>query len=61
MTDLPRSTYPSTFALKSMLFLREHVRPLVVLEPSDHPMSIEQQVGMSPDRARAIAASLIHP
>lgn len=62
MTDLPRSIYPRTFALKSMLFLREDgVRPLVVLEPSDHPLSVEQQVGMSPDRARAIAAALLHP
>ena len=59
-TRLPEGLYPSTFALKSQLIFRSGgIRPLVVLEPTDHPLSVEQQAGMSPGRARDLAAFLI--
>ena len=59
-TWLPQAVYPSTIHLASQLFFRPGLRPLVVLESTDHPLSVEQVQGMSADRARAISALLLH-
>lgn len=60
-TNLPREIYPETSGLESMLFFRTgNLRPLVVLAPADHPLSMHQQVGLTPDEAREMAARLLH-
>jgi hypothetical protein len=35
-------------------------RPLIELETTDHPLSIEQKVGMSWERVNQIAGILLH-
>lgn len=60
-TELP--AYPV-----ATLNLKTHVhtepagnRPHVVLEPTDHPLAVEQRTGITLDRVRQIAESLTHP
>ncbi len=57
-TELP--VYPAT-----TLNLKTHVhtrpvgrRPLIELEPTDHPLAVEQRTGITLDRVREIAAAL---
>lgn len=59
-TDL--SVYPAT-----TLNLKTHVhtrpvgeRPYVELEPTDHPLAVEQRTGITMDRVREIAVALLH-
>jgi hypothetical protein len=52
-------TYPATFALKTHLHLRANgARPSIELEPTDHPLAVEQRVGISLSRVEEIAAAL---
>ena len=49
-TALP--VYPETLHLKTRVHLRDDgIRPRIELEPTDHPLSREQQEGISMDRA----------
>jgi hypothetical protein len=58
-TTLP--VYPETLNLKTMLRLQPlGERPLVELEPSDHPLSIEQRTGITLHRVQQIAETLLH-
>lgn len=53
--------YPDTLNLKTIVHLRPvGVRTFIELEPTDHPLSLEQQRGISAGRARQIAENLIH-
>ncbi|MEV0977865.1 DUF2199 domain-containing protein [Streptomyces sp. NPDC049915] len=59
-TDLP--VYPTT-----TLNLKTHVhtrplgeRPFVELEPTDHPLAVEQRTGITLDRVPEIAAAVLH-
>ncbi|MER5934214.1 DUF2199 domain-containing protein [Streptomyces sp. NPDC002054] len=59
-TDLP--VYSTT-----TLNLKTHVhtrpageRPYVELEPTDHPLAVEQRTGIPLDRVREIAAAVLH-
>ena len=46
---------PSTFALKSRVHTRAvGLRPRVELEPTEHPLAIEQREGISQDRIAAV-------
>jgi hypothetical protein len=36
-------------------------RPRIVLEPSDHPLSVEQRTGMTMERVQRIAERMLHP
>jgi hypothetical protein len=36
-------------------------RPLVELEPTDHPLAVEQRTGITWDRVREIAEQVLHP
>ncbi|MFC4034450.1 DUF2199 domain-containing protein [Streptomyces polygonati] len=36
-------------------------RPFIELEPTDHPLAIEQRKGITPDRVREIATAVLHP
>ncbi len=56
------SVYPPTLNLKTNLHLRGgKIRPSIELEPTDHPLAIEQRQGISIERVEEIAAlSLRH-
>jgi hypothetical protein len=54
--------YPSTQLLKTMLHVREYpMRPIVELEPTDHPLAVEQRDGLPEERAIQLAHRLLHP
>jgi hypothetical protein len=58
-TQLPG--YPETLNLKTQVHTqRLGERPLIELEPTDHPLALEQRHGISRARARRIAESLLH-
>ena len=52
--------YPSTENLKTRLHLRDGIRPYIELEPTDHPLAVEQRNGMSIDRVAEIYAYCEH-
>lgn len=53
------SIYPPTLNLKTNLHLRGGgLRPAIELEPTDHPLSLEQRRGMTPERVLEIAGAL---
>ncbi|MBL9127845.1 MAG: DUF2199 domain-containing protein [Verrucomicrobiales bacterium] len=53
--------YPETLNLKTNVHTRPvGERPFVELEPTDHPLAVEQREGITRDRARAIAEVLWH-
>jgi hypothetical protein len=59
MTSLP--VYPETFHLKTSVQSREVGRvPLVTIEPTDHPLAVEQRNGMTRGRIQEIAHALLH-
>ncbi|MEV8533220.1 DUF2199 domain-containing protein [Streptomyces sp. NPDC051211] len=52
---------PTTLNLKTHVHTRPAgERPYVELEPTDHPLAVEQRTGMTVDRVREIAAALFH-
>ncbi|MFR9756314.1 DUF2199 domain-containing protein [Streptomyces sp. TR06-5] len=58
-TELP--TYPSTLDLKTHVHTRPvGERPLVELEPTGHPLAVEQRTGITRDRVCEIAEALLH-
>lgn len=59
-TELPYE--PSTLNLKTMVHSRPvGIRPTVELEPTDHPLAVEQRTGITMARVREIAERLMHP
>jgi hypothetical protein len=59
MTELP--CYPSTLHLKTSVQSRDvGVVPAVIVQPSDHPLAIEQENGISMERVREIAHEVLH-
>lgn len=59
-TELPYE--PTTLNLKTRLHWQPvGVRPLVELEPTDHPLAVEQRTGITVARVQAIAERLLHP
>jgi hypothetical protein len=53
--------YPSTENLKARVHLRnDGVRPHIELEPTNHPLAIEQRNGISADRVAEIYAYYVH-
>ena len=58
-TQLP--LYPPTLNLKAMVHTRPvGMRPLVELEPTDHPLAVEQRQGITMTRVQEIAEQLLH-
>jgi hypothetical protein len=54
------SIYPETYGLKTHLYLRSGgKRPLIVLEPTDHPLAVEQRNGITLQRVEEIASKLL--
>lgn len=61
VTLLPKSIYPDTQMLKTHVHQREPKRrPLVELEPTDHPLAVEQREGINWKRVRFIAEIMLH-
>ena len=53
--------YPSTENLKTRVHLRDDgVRPYIELEPTDHPLAVEQRNGITVDRVAEILAYYEH-
>jgi hypothetical protein len=53
---------PSTLNLNARLHQRAvGLRPLVELEPTDHPLAVEQREGITWARVQALAEDLLHP
>ncbi|WP_231716674.1 DUF2199 domain-containing protein [Burkholderia ubonensis] len=56
------SIYPDTLNLKTMVHLRDNgIRPYIELEPTDHPLALEQRNGISPERLAQIYREVMHP
>jgi hypothetical protein len=53
--------YPDTMNLKTMVHLRdEGIRPYIELEPTDHPLAVEQRQGISVARVAEIYSMMVH-
>ncbi len=53
--------YPDSVNLKTRVHLRDDgIRPYIELQPSDHPLALEQRDGISPDRVAEIFAFFHH-
>src|SRR6185369_9048794 len=53
--------YPDTLNPKTMVHLRSgYLRPRVEVEPTDHPLAVEQRRGITLARVREIATALLH-
>ncbi len=53
--------YPETQNLKTMVHIRDHgIRPYIELEPTDHPLAIEQQNGITVERVAELYALIMH-
>jgi len=53
--------YPSTENLKTRVHLRDDgIRPYIELEPTNHPLAVEQRNGISVDRVAEIYAFFEH-
>jgi hypothetical protein len=56
------SVYPSTLNLKTNVHTKPiGIRPFVELEPTDHPLAVEQRNGITMERVRQIAEMILHP
>lgn len=54
-------TYPDTENLKTHVHLRnDGIRPYIELEPTDHPLAVEQREGISVDRVAEIYSAYMH-
>lgn len=54
--------YPDTLNLKTHVHTRAiGRRPFVELEPTDHPLAVEQRTGITWDRVQEIAELVLHP
>jgi hypothetical protein len=56
-TQLPN--YPPTVNLKTNVHLRSDKRPAIYLEPTDHPLAVEQRNGITLERVTEIASKLL--
>ena len=57
----PPRPYPDSCNLKTMVHLRDHgTRPYIELEPTDHPLAVEQREGISVARLAEIYEMMVH-
>ena len=53
--------YPDTRNLKTMVHLRDHgTRPYIELEPTEHPLAVEQREGISEERVAKLYSMIMH-
>jgi hypothetical protein len=58
-TKIPE--YPDTVFLKTMVYQRPvGKRPVVELEETDHPLSVDQRNGIDPSRMQEIISKVLH-
>lgn len=58
-TELPG--YPQTLLLKTQVHTRKvGRRPFIELEPTDHPLAVEQRTGITWERVQQIAEQVMH-
>ena len=58
-TSIP--TYPDTLNLKTLVHTQPvGDRPIIELEPTDHPLAVEQREGITWERVREIAEFVLH-
>jgi hypothetical protein len=61
-TSLPLYLYPETLSLKTNVHTQAvGIRPFVKLEPTDHPLAVEQRNGITLVRVQEIAELVLHP
>jgi len=54
--------YPETVNLKTQVHTRPvGIRPSIELEPTDHPLAVEQREGITWERVHEITQMAIHP
>ena len=59
--DSALTVYPVQMNLKTRVHLRDNgIRPYLELEPTSHPMAIEQREGISVDRVAEIYRAVVH-
>jgi hypothetical protein len=55
-------TYPETIYLKTMVHQRAiELRPLVQLEPTDHPLAVHQREGIGANELKQMVTDIMHP
>jgi len=53
--------YPTTMNLKTRVHLRDSdIRPLIELQPTEHPLAVEQHAGISVQRVAELYAQMVH-
>jgi hypothetical protein len=53
--------YPETMNLKTMVHLRDNgIRPYIEIEPTDHPLAVEQRSGIDTARVAEIYSIMVH-
>lgn len=53
--------YPDTVNLKTRVHLRDgFIRPFIELEPTDHPLAVEQREGISVERVAQLYAAVVY-
>jgi hypothetical protein len=54
-------SYPDTMNLKTMVHLRDDgMRPFIELEPTEHPLALEQRNGISYERVAELYERIVH-
>ena len=57
----PPRPYPDSLNLKTRVHLRDHgLRPLIELEPTEHPLAVEQRQGITQERLVEIFEIMTH-
>lgn len=54
-------SYPDTLNLKMKVHLRRDIRSALELEPTDHPLAVEQRNGMAVHRVEQIISTVMRP
>jgi len=52
--------YPDTINLRSRVHMRANTRPWIELEPTDHPLAVEQRNGITLERVHEIVQHALH-
>jgi hypothetical protein len=53
--------YPDTISLKTNVHLRDDgIRPFIELQSTDHPLAIEQRMGITVERVAELYAQIMH-
>ena len=60
-TSLPKTIYSETLSLKTNIYLKnDNQRPFIEIQPTKHPLAVEQQNGITTKRIQEIAEIILH-